>query len=341
MLSGVRLGVRRASPYTGRVRVLVTGGAGYIGAHTVAALRARGDGVVILDDLSSGDRNRVGDVPLISRDLSTVDPSTLAADLRAADVETVIHFAAKKQVGESVERPAWYFRQNVGGLASLLLAMREASVGRLVFSSSASVYGNVDGRVRETAAVAPINPYGASKAVGEQLVEAEVIAGWLTAASLRYFNVGGASEPALADAGAVNLIPQVLQRLDVGRPPLIFGDDYDTPDGTCVRDYVHVVDVAEAHLAVLDSLRRVRPYREFNVGTGVGTSVFEMITALERAWGSGEPPEVVERRSGDPAVVVADVDSIEAETGWRARFGLDDIVASAVAAWRGRGDDAP
>ncbi|MFF1571825.1 UDP-glucose 4-epimerase GalE [Leifsonia sp. NPDC058292] len=316
------------------MRVLVTGGAGYIGAHVVRLLQERGDDVVIADDLVTGDVRRVPGVEVLTVDLASLDAiDVLSAGLREQRIDAVLHFAARKQVGESVERPAWYYQQNVGGLANLLIAMENAGVARLVFSSSAAVYGSASGAaITEDAQTVPVNPYGGTKLVGEQLVADAGRAFGLSAVSLRYFNVAGTGAIELADRARLNLVPMVFERIDQGLPPLIFGDDYDTPDGTCVRDYVHVLDVAEAHLAAIDHTVGGRGDHEvFNIGTGEGTSVRQMVDAILELAGSSLEPEVVERRAGDAAVVVASASKIEAELGWRAAHGLDEIVGSA---WR-------
>jgi len=315
------------------MRVLVTGGAGYIGAHTARLLADRGDYVLVVDDLVTGSRERIAELPVVQLNLANGSAVQLAELMREHRIEAVIHFAAQKQVAESVAKPAWYYEQNVGSVAQLLLAMEAAEVSKLVFSSSAAVYGDASGVINETAPTTPINPYGATKLVGEQLITAAAHAWPLQAASLRYFNVGGAGAPELGDTQALNLIPICFEQIAAGKPPLIFGSDYDTPDGTCVRDYVHVSDVAEAHLAVLDALPAEPGNTVLNVGTGVGTTVREMVDAILAVSASDLPVVVVDRRVGDPAAVVGVVDGIQELTGWTARYSVEHIVESA---WQSR-----
>ena len=315
--------------------ILVTGGAGYIGAHVVRLLRQRSEKVVVVDDLITGDVRRLGGLSVSQLDLA--DPSSIepvAQLMRDNAVSAVIHFAGRKQVAESVARPAWYFQQNVGSLANVVMAMEIAGVKELVFSSSAAVYGTTEGaRISEEAVTSPVNPYGESKLVGEHLVEAATRSNSLRAASLRYFNVAGAGWPDLGDNAVLNLVPMVFDRLDQGERPLIFGDDYATADGTCVRDYIHVLDLAEAHLVALDSLHRAAAgHAVFNVGTGLGTSVREMINAIIAVSDSSVEPEVRERRLGDPAWVVASPERIEKQLGWVASRGIEDIISSAWSA---------
>lgn len=317
--------------------VLVTGGAGYIGSHVVRMLEQRGDRVVVVDDLSTGVESRVGSTPLERIDLAEPDAEPrLAQVISEYGVDSVIHFAAKKQVGESVEKPIWYYRQNVGGLANLLAAMEASSVGTMVFSSSAATYGMPDvPQVPEDIDCKPINPYGQTKLIGEWMIDNAMVATGLKAAKLRYFNVAGTAWDDLADTAVMNLVPIVLDRLDRGEAPVVFGDDYNTPDGTCIRDYVHVGDLAEAHIYALDYLAASNnPTSEsvFNVGTGAGASVSEVIETIGRVLGQEVTPAIGERRAGDPPQLIADVERIGREFGWKAQYDLTDIVTSAVRA---------
>ncbi|WP_123527836.1 UDP-glucose 4-epimerase GalE [Streptomyces sp. 840.1] len=316
---------------------MVTGGAGYIGAHVVRAMLAGGQRVVVYDDLSTGSAEKVPEgVPLVTG--SVLDRPALGAAIRDHGVTGVVHIAGKKQVGESVERPLHYYRENVTGLEVLLESMVDAGVDRLVFSSSAAVYGMPDVTlVTEDTPCAPMSPYGETKLVGEWLIHAAARAHGLRCASLRYFNVAGAASPELADAGVFNLIPMVFERLEAGLGPRIFGDDYATPDGTCVRDYIHVEDIASAHLAAahrLDDAERGTDLT-LNIGRGEGSSVREMVDRILKVTDHADTvPEVTARRPGDPARVVAAADRIRAELGWSARFGLDEMIDSAWQGWR-------
>ena len=314
-----------------RVNVLVTGGAGYIGAHLVKLLVDHGDEVVIADDLVTGNADRVGSAAIIQLDLASDSaPVALGAVLREHCIDTIVHFAARKQAGESVARPAWYYQQNVGGLANVLLAAEQAGVTRFVFSSSAAVYAPSDRALTEGDATNPVNPYGETKLIGEWLTNDAADAWGLHAVSLRYFNVAGAGAPELGDTAALNLIPMVFEKLDEGRAPVIFGDDYPTADGTCIRDYVHVQDVAEAHLAAIDGLDSLTAgHHLFNLGTGIGASVRQIIDKVRAVTGLEFEPEVFPRRPGDPPTVIAAVDRIKSELGWSAHHTLDEIVQSA------------
>ena len=315
--------------------VLVTGGAGYIGSHVVRLLHQRSDSVLVVDDLDSGIKERIGTSQFLNLDVSAPGAAeTLAEAIRKHEVTSVIHFAAQKQVGVSVQRPEFYYEQNIGGMTNLLSAMRETGVDRLVFSSSAATYGipNVDSVNEETIAQ-PINPYGETKLIGEWMTANASRAWGLRAANLRYFNVAGAGWPELADTAVMNLVPIVFAALKAGKAPIVFGDDYPTADGSCIRDYVHVHDLAEAHLSALDYLEREdRKFSTFNVGTGTGSSVFEVLAEIKRVTGIDFDIDIQARRAGDPPSLCANVSRIEEELGWKAKRGLAEIIESAWAA---------
>ncbi|HVV74878.1 MAG TPA: UDP-glucose 4-epimerase GalE [Mycobacteriales bacterium] len=311
---------------------LVTGGAGYIGAHVVKAFRDRSEPVVVIDDLTTGEVERVGAVPLVRG--SVLDADLVAATIRDHDVSGIIHIAAKKQVGESVEQPLFYYRQNVVGTLTLLEAAIAAGVQSFVFSSSSSTYGMPDvDKVTEDVSFAPMSPYGESKVIGEWMSRAAAAASELRVISLRYFNVAGAQSPELGDPGVFNLIPMALRALTSGEAPQIFGDDYPTPDGTCIRDYVHVADVADAHAAALAHLAGGGGSATYNIGRGEGSSVREVLAMVADVTGIDTEPVVVPRRPGDPARIVATTDRIRADLGWRSRYDLREIVESAWEAW--------
>ncbi len=320
---------------------LVIGGAGYIGSHVVRLLLDKGERVIVVDDLSTGFRSRTEGAELLELDVTLPDAvEKLAFALRSSGADSVIHFAAHKQVGESVANPEMYWHDNVGGLANVLAACASADVRDVVFSSSAAVYGVPDvDLVTEDLAPQPINPYGATKYVGEWMLADAERAHDMRTVALRYFNVAGAGWPELADTQVMNLVPIILNALEKGRTPTVFGDDYDTPDGTCIRDYVHVLDLAHAHIAALDYLRgEERPHRVFNVGTGEGSSVLEVIDAVARVKGIDITPEIGPRRAGDPARLICSGDRIAQHLGWKSEHGLEDIVRSAVEA-RAQGVD--
>jgi UDP-glucose 4-epimerase len=317
--------------------ILVTGGAGYIGAHVVRLLHERGDKVVVVDDLSTGARSRVGDATVIELDVASAGaPEVLAAALREHEVDAVIHFAARKQVGESVQRPTYYYQQNVGGLTNVLAAMEEVGVHKLVFSSSAATYGMPSvSVVEEKLHAEPINPYGETKLVGEWLGRAASRAWGLKFVALRYFNVAGAGWDDLGDPAVLNLVPMVLDRLERGEQPRLFGDDYPTPDGTCIRDYIHVLDLAKAHIAALQYLTHdTQPFDVFNVGTGTGASVREVLDGLAAASGLTIDPIIEPRRAGDPPQLVGSPERINEVLGWRAEADLEEILGSAWSAWQ-------
>ncbi|MFD5906773.1 UDP-glucose 4-epimerase GalE [Streptomyces microflavus] len=316
---------------------LITGGAGYIGAHVVRAMTAAGEPVAVYDDLSTGDRARVpAGVPFVHG--STLDASGLRRAMSELSVRGVVHLAAKKQVAESVERPLHYYRENVDGLRTLLEAAADSGVRAFLFSSSAAVYGMPDVElVTEDTPCAPINPYGETKLAGEWMVRAAGQAHGMATASMRYFNVAGAAEPHLADAGVFNLVPMVFEKLTRGAAPVVFGDDYNTEDGTCVRDFIHVDDIASAHLAAARALLGRGPGTDLtvNIGRGEGVSVREMIALIGEVTGYGPAAEPVSapRRPGDPARVVASADRIRDELDWSARHEVRRMVESAWEGW--------
>lgn len=314
---------------------MITGGAGYIGAHVVRAMAGAGERVVVLDDVSAGVPERLpADIPLIRG--SSLDGELLRRVFAEHGVTGVVHLAARKQVGESVEQPLRYYRENVGGLVTLLEAVADAGIKRFVFSSSAAVYGNppdVD-LVSEDTPCVPINPYGETKLTGEWLVRAAGQAHGIATVCLRYFNVAGAAAPELADTGVYNVVPMVFDRLTRDEAPRIFGDDHPTPDGTCVRDYIHVADLADAHLA---AARRVEAHPEgdltVNIGRGEGVSVRELVTLIGEVSGDRRPALVEPRREGDAPRAVADARLAAEELGWKARRGVREMVESAWAGW--------
>jgi len=312
--------------------VLVTGGAGYIGSHVARLISQRGERVVIVDDLSTGLPDRLVGQESALFDLASSDAvAQLRAVIRAHNVTSVVHLAARKKVAESVELPEWYYQQNVGGLANLLDAMKAENVTRFVFSSSAATYGMPNiGQVDEDYDCKPINPYGETKLIGEWLARASAKSWGLRVVNLRYFNVAGAGWPDLADTAVANLIPIAFAAIRSGNSPVVFGDDYDTPDGSCIRDYVHVHDLADAHLAALDYLEREdRKFDTFNVGTGTGSSVFEVLAKIRTVSGVEFELDVQSRRAGDPPALAADVGRIKAELGWQAKQGLTEMIESA------------
>ncbi len=313
---------------------LVTGGAGYIGSHVALAFRQVGLDVVALDDLSSGHREFVPqDVPLVVG--SVLDVDLVRGALAEHAVTGVVHLAGFKYAGVSVQRPLHTYEQNVTGTAHLLAAMAAEGVDRLVFSSSAAVYGTPDvPLVTEATPTAPESPYGESKLIGEWLLADQARATGLRHTSLRYFNVVGSGTPDLYDTSPHNLFPLVFDALLAGRTPRINGDDYPTPDGTCVRDYLHVADLAAAHVTAAQALTEGRPLETvYNLGSGDGVSVRQIMTAVATATGIAFTPEVGPRRAGDPARIVASGELAARDLGWRMRHTLDEMVASA---WQAR-----
>lgn len=311
------------------MKLLVTGGAGYIGSHIVFQAQAAGHSCTVVDDLSTGLRSRV-DCPLVELDLAAEKATGELERLLAQGFDAVIHLAAKKQVGQSVEEPELYYRDNVGGLGNLLTAMRNTQTTSLVFSSSAATYGMPDiASVSEADPTKPINPYGETKLIGEWMVRNAKHWG-LRGVSLRYFNVAGTGRENLADTAALNLIPIAIGQLRRGETPVVFGNDYETPDGSCIRDYVHVTDLAAAHLVAVDYLQnKEREFDVFNIGTGKGASVIEVLNEIKRVSGIDFQYEIGRRRAGDPPRLVANVSRMESVLGIKAKLGLSEIVESA------------
>jgi UDP-glucose 4-epimerase len=319
---------------------LVTGGAGYIGSHVVRAFAAEGIDAVVLDDLSSGRREFVpAGVPLV--EASITDASAVAAALRAHSVEGVVHVAALKYAGVSVGEPLDSYRVNVEGTRILLEQCLDAGVRNVVLSSSAAVFGTPDvDLVTEDTAKSPESPYGESKLIGEWLLRDVARAEELNGrppfrhTSLRYFNVVGSGDPSVYDVSPHNLFPLLLAAVTEGRRPTVNGEDYPTPDGSCVRDYIHVTDVATAHVAAARALAVGRPIATaYNLGRGEGVSVKEIIGAVEKAVGHPVPYDVGPRRPGDPARIVTAADRARADLAWTAVEDLPAMVTSAWFAW--------
>jgi UDP-glucose 4-epimerase len=316
------------------MRILITGGAGYIGSLTARHLAASGHAPVVLDDLRSGHRAAVGDLPLVVGDVRDVDLVTATIERHAVDA--VMHFAALKSVEDSVADPGAYFDDNVGGTLGVLRAMARTGVRRIVFSSSCAVYGMPDALpVTESSPIRPMNPYGESKALSERMLPWFESSDGIRYAALRYFNAAGAAEDGSVGedwTDAQNLIPVVL-RTAAGRQPSvrIFGTDHPTADGTAIRDYIHVLDLAEAHRRALEVIDTRDASLTVNVGTGVGASVRDVLETARRVTGQAIPEEEAPRRAGDPPAVWADTTLAGELLGWRATRSLEDIVSSA---WR-------
>jgi UDP-glucose 4-epimerase len=311
---------------------LVTGGAGFIGAHVVHALQRRGHDVVILDDFSTGLRSFVP--PGVEAVEGTLlDRAAVSKALSTRDVRGVIHIAGYKFAGESVGLPIHTYQQNVVGMMNLLEEMVRTSVRTILFSSSAAVYGEVTVPViREDQPTAPANPYGESKLIGEWLLHDMGVAEGFTHSSLRYFNVVGSREPGIFDTSPHSLFSLVFRALSAGVRPKIFGDDYDTVDGTCVRDYIPVGELADVHVVAAEKLASgISLEPAYNIGTGTGHSVAEVMRVMAEVTGIDVKPEIIARRPGDPATVVASGDLARRDLEWDPNPDLRAMVSSA---WR-------
>ena len=316
-----------------RMKVLVCGGAGYIGSHMVRQLSGRGYDVVVLDNLSTGHREAVGDIRLVEENLA--QPQFLDVVLAAERFDVVMHFCARSLVGESVAKPYDYYQNNVVGTINLLRAMHNHGVGKLVFSSTAAVFGHPSQElIDEDHPTNPINPYGASKLMVERILHDAAHAYGLRSAALRYFNAAGAdpsAEIGESHQPETHLIPNIF-RAALGQtgPLSVFGTDYDTRDGTCVRDYVHVNDLAAAHLAAIGFIEANEGAHVFNLGNGDGFSVLETIEAARRISGIDVPYELAARRAGDPPTLVASSEKAKRLLGWQPEFdSIDSIIATA------------
>jgi len=313
---------------------MVTGGAGYIGAHVARALIDADMDAVIVDDLSSGMMRFVPDgVPFVQANI--LDKDALIQAMTEHGVTGVIHVAGFKYAGVSVQRPLHTYTQNVTGTVALLEAMQECEIDQIVFSSSAAVFGtpHVD-QVTESTAKEPLSPYGESKLIGEWLLQDQEQAVGLRHTSLRYFNVVGSGDPAVYDTSPHNLFPRVFEALVAGDVPKIYGNDYPTPDGTNVRDYVHVADIAAAHIAAAKRLESHTPIEPaYNLGSGDGLSVSEIMTAVATVTGIPFTPEIAERRAGDPPRIVANGDLAARDLDWKMRHTAEEMVRSA---WEAR-----
>ncbi|HUJ21635.1 MAG TPA: UDP-glucose 4-epimerase GalE [Bryobacteraceae bacterium] len=315
-----------------RSSILVTGGAGYIGSHTAHLLLRQGYDVTVVDNLSRGYRHNVD--PQRLRVLDVSDTGGLCRLFAERTIDAVIHFAAYISVGESMQAPEMYFANNFGGSLSLLTAMRRSGVRHLVFSSTAAVYGNPASLpVSEESPYAPVNPYGESKVMVEKLLRWFDRIHGLRSIALRYFNASGAEPEGLLGEEhepETHLIPLVLRAVVTGKPVTIFGDDYPTADGTCIRDYIHVHDLAQAHILALESLMAGGASNAFNVGTGSGYSVKQVVRAVEEVTGRKVPFVIGPRREGDPPELVADSSKLRRNLNWTPHCsGLREIVSSA------------
>jgi len=309
-------------------KILVVGGAGYIGAHVAYLLQENGYGVRIYDDFSNGLKSRIDGK---FSDVVIGDVLDRQALISACEgIDAVIHLAAKKAVGESVDNPLKYYENNVGGTLNLLAAMSLKGVKRIVFSSTAAVYAPSEKlAITEDELTEPLSPYGQTKLLSEKLISAVAKAENLSAISLRYFNVVGALRDEFADNSKDNLVPKVFAALKAGKNPEIYGSDYPTKDGSCIRDYIHVSDLAKAHLVALEKVFAANVDEVYNVGSGTGYSVTEMINQIAESIGKAITPTLSPRRPGDTAQLIASIAKIERDLGWKPERSLKEMIDSA------------
>jgi len=309
-------------------KILVVGGAGYIGAHVAYLLQENGYGVRIYDDFSNGLKSRIDGK---FSDVVIGDVLDRQALISACEgIDAVIHLAAKKAVGESVDNPLKYYENNVGGTLNLLAAMSLKGVKKIVFSSTAAVYAPSEKlAITEDDLTEPLSPYGQTKLLSEKLISAVAKAENLSAISLRYFNVVGALRDEFADNSKDNLVPKVFAALKAGKNPEIYGSDYPTKDGSCIRDYIHVSDLAKAHLVALEKVFATNVDEVYNVGSGTGYSVTEMINQIAESIGKAISPTLSPRRPGDTAQLIASIAKIERDLGWKPERSLKEMIDSA------------
>lgn len=309
-------------------KILVVGGAGYIGAHVAYLLQENGYGVRIYDDFSNGLKSRIDGK---FSDVVIGDVLDRQALISACEgIDAVIHLAAKKAVGESVDNPLKYYENNVGGTLNLLAAMSLKGVKRIVFSSTAAVYAPSEKlSITESDLAEPLSPYGQTKLLSEKLISAVAKAEDLSAISLRYFNVVGALRDEFADNSKDNLVPKVFAALKAGKNPEIYGSDYRTKDGSCIRDYIHISDLVKAHLVALEKVFSTKVDEVYNVGSGTGYSVTEMINQIAESIGKAITPTLSPRRPGDTAQLIASIAKIERDLGWKPERSLKEMIDSA------------
>jgi len=309
-------------------KVLVIGGAGYIGAHICQSLVDNGYSVRIFDDFSNGLHMRIDGKFTALVEASVLDRSALNSAMD--EIDSVIHLAAKKAVEESVSNPLKYYEHNVGGTLNILAAMAVKKVKKIVFSSTAAVYAPSEkSAIDETDLLAPLSPYGATKVMAEELIKSVGAAEGFSTISLRYFNVVGSTKVEFADNSKDNLVPKVFAAINRGESPEIYGSDYPTKDGTCIRDYIHVADLADSHLSALKRVESAIVHEVYNVGSGKGYSVKEMIDQIAVSMNKELTPKICPRRAGDIPQLIASISKIERELGWKPKRSLKEMIDSA------------